>query len=131
MKEWFDAWLQKNSKDLTARVDHSIHSVWYERNSNDPAQAPEQFILNIISALNQNNPSSVITEPEQCKELIKKLVPKLRSAELRHRMEDAMKMWSSAEKSNLANFASRCSEISIEVQAGFMARGQIKTRRER
>lgn len=78
MKDWFDSCLHHISRDLNNPVEEAILGVTYRLLWRDPAGTPEQFVLDVITAIDDHNASEVITESGRCKQLVTTLASKVK-----------------------------------------------------
>lgn len=68
--KWFDECLKSNEKDLNSRVDTALKKVKFEFDNEDPAGSATHFVVEVVAALDEQNASSIVTDTEQCKQLI-------------------------------------------------------------
>lgn len=98
VKHWFDARLQIAPEDLTERVRSALDYVQYKQERRDPSGAALRFVVDVVSALDQNNASEVLDDKDVCKSLIGKLVNKLEPPELRERIRAARECWTADQR---------------------------------
>lgn len=126
VKKWFEGKLESKPIDLNERVEVSVSSVQFKQCKTDPSGAVERFISDLITALDRNNASSILSDEEQCKCFLKLVVEKLEPAELRQRIKNMRSMWTAAERSSLRHFTDKSSFIAEQVHAGEVAQMQLE-----
>ena len=113
---WFENQMRETGKDLIDRVDQAIAGVKFRFVEGDPKGSAQFFIISIVAQLDKMNASSVVKEPEQCKELILKLMKKVNPPAVRQLLFKAKTLWIKTERSDLKFFADQLSEYSAQVQ---------------
>eukprot|EP00171_Calliarthron_tuberculosum_P017364 IDg17364t1 len=91
----------------------SVESVRYEQCRQDPACTDLTFVINIVKALERNEASDIIKDPERCKGLFQKLTHKLELRELKERIKNAYECWTKEGKCSLTFFQERISAIAL------------------
>lgn len=117
VQKWFDECLNaNNSKDLNTRVDNALRKVKFEFDHDDPGGSATHFIIEVVAALGEQNASSIVTESEQCKQLIAKLMKKVEPPALRQLLFESKGMWTKDECSNLKIFSGKLADYASQVQ---------------
>lgn len=125
MKAWFESRLAHSSRHLNDRVE-AIAKVKYTLLPRDPAGTTDQFVLDVITALDEHNASELIIETYRCKQLLMKLVNKVEPPELMQLLKDQMGMWTAGQKGNLTFFANTLSKLADQVHAVQSATSRLK-----
>ena len=128
VQAWLESQLSAEPKDLSQRIRNAIDAVPFVPCKADPAGAVKSFVIGTIQALDENNASDVVQDPEKCKNLIAKLILKLEPEELRLRLQGKRHYWSSNDKGNLQLLTKTVSLLAVEVHNGKVARAKIKRR---
>lgn len=67
VKKWFDDKIHIQTKDNADWVAQSVRSISYKINTKGPWSAPERFITDFITALDQKNGFEVVNNTEPWK----------------------------------------------------------------
>ena len=101
---------------LVDRVDKAVGLVKFKLVEGYSQGAARFYIISIVAALDKLNESSKVHEPEQCRELITKLMKKVKPPAVRQVLFKAKTLWTKQERSNLKLLAEQLSEYSAQVQ---------------
>lgn len=111
MKNWLDSCLPHTSWDLKSRVEEEVSRVTYTLFPWEFAGTSEQFLFDVITALDEHNAFEVIKEINSCKQMVKKLVSKVEPPELKQLVREHMCMLTAEQKRNLTFFANALSTL--------------------
>ena len=78
VQSWFDTASSLAPKDFSERIDSALQSVVYEENKEDPAGGVTNFIVKLITVLDQNNASELLKDQDLARNFIDRLIKKLR-----------------------------------------------------
>lgn len=89
--------------------------------------AAENLVFETIAALDERSASSIVTDDDQCKELIEKLLRKLEPAELWKIASDHMRLWKKEQKEDLRYSTNTISTLAA--QSNTVQSGKLKQKR--
>ena len=125
VKIWFDIASNLAPKDLSERIDSSLHSVSYIANPEDPAGGISNFVISVITALDQNNASEVFNDQDLARHFIDRMVKKMKDPLLQERIKMRRRGWSKTQLSNIKFFKNEAAAIAIDLALTETARQRV------
>lgn len=99
VQKWFDERLEDTPRDMEERITSAISSVKYKTWVKDPAGAAMGFIIDIVTALDQNNASEVLKDQHRAK-----IVDDVHPALLRERVKRKLAYWTKTQQGDIGYF---------------------------
>ena len=131
VQNWFETASNLAPKDLSERVDSALLSVKFKANQEDPAGGVTNFIVKVITALDQNNASEVLSDQDLAKHFIDRLVKKLKDPVLQGRIKMRRCGWNKRQLSDIKFFKNEASGLAVELALTETARQRVKPRQNR
>ena len=125
VKTWFDIASNLAPNDLSERIDSTLHSVSYIANPEDPAGGKSNFVINMITALDQNNPSEVFNDQDLPIPFIDRMVKKMKDPLLQERIKMRRRGWSKTQLLNIKFFKNEAAAIAIDLALTETARQRV------
>ena len=130
VEQWFVTAHTVAPRDLSERIQSALSAVKYKPCKEDPAGAALTFCLDAIKALDKNNASEIMDDPDQGKYLINKLREKLEPDLLRERVRMKMDTWKKEDKGKIKVFQECVSVLAVEVAQNEVARSRLGKKRD-
>ena len=115
VKKWFDNASTSTPKDLPERIDVTLRSMSFKPNKEDPAGDVANFMIEAITALDQNNASEVLKDGDMAKKFIDRLVPKFKPDVLQERIKMLRRGWTKAQLADIKLFKDEVSNVALKI----------------
>ena len=115
VKSWFDTASMSTPRDLSERIEATLRSISFKPNKEDPAGGVANFIIEAITALDQNNASEVLKDSDMAKKFIDHLVPKFKPDVLQERIEMLRCVWTKTQLADIKLFKNEISSVALEI----------------
>lgn len=104
VKNWFSAVYNLAPKHLSERINSALHSVTFQANTGDPAGGIANFIVHVITALDQNLSSEVLNDQYLSKHFIDRLIKEGKDPVLQERIKMGSRGWNKQQLSDIKFF---------------------------
>ena len=131
VQRWFETASSLAPKDLSQCIDSAIQSVVYEENKEDPAGGVTNFIVKVITVLDQNNASEDLKDQDLARTFIDRLIKKLRDPVLQERTKVRRRGWTKAQLSDIKFFKNETTGLAVDLALTETARERVKPRNAR
>ena len=131
VKSWFNTTSSLAPKDLSERIDSALQSVNFEANHEDPAGGITYFIVHVITALDQNNASEVLSDQDLAKNFIDLSIRKLKDPVLQERIKMRRRRWNKHQLSDIKIFKNEVASLAVDLALTETARQHVKPQQAR
>ena len=128
VKAWFDTASGVALKDLSERIDSALQSVTYKANTEDPSGVVTNFLVNVMTALDQNNASEVLNDADLAKHFIDRMVNKTKDPIIQERIKMRRRGWIKNQLSNIKLFKNEAAALAVDISLTEAARQRVKPR---
>lgn len=131
VKAWFESASTVSPRDLAERVDSKLKCLSYLPNDEDPEGGVHKFIINAIKALDRNNASDVLQDPNLSKRFIDLLVGKFEPPLFRERIRMRRSGWTKGQLSDIKLFKNDIGGLAVQISLMETARSRLNTGKTR
>ena len=125
VKTWFDVASNLAPRDLSERIESALHSVNYAANPEDPAGGISNFVINVITALDQNNASEILQDQDLSKHFMDRIIKKIKDPILQERIKMRRRGWNKTQLSDIKFFKNEAASIAIDLALTETARQRV------
>ena len=131
VKKWFENASTSTPKDLSKRIDATLRSISFKPNKEDPAGGVANFMIEAITALDQNNASELLLDGDMAKNSIDRLVPKFKPDVLQERLKMLRRGWTKGQLADIKLFKDEVSNVALEISLTETALSRVRPQKPR
>eukprot|EP00173_Palmaria_palmata_P005081 Plantae.Rhodophyta-Palmaria_palmata.ctg8222.p1 GENE.Plantae.Rhodophyta-Palmaria_palmata.ctg8222~~Plantae.Rhodophyta-Palmaria_palmata.ctg8222.p1 ORF type:complete len:225 (-),score=45.78 Plantae.Rhodophyta-Palmaria_palmata.ctg8222:471-1145(-) len=130
VQKWFEKRQEAHPFDLSERISSALAMIRYKHSKTDPAGAALTFFIDAVKALDKNNASEIMSEPEKAMYFLDRLQDKVEPPILKERLKMKRATWTKAEKANFSTLQEETARMAVDMQQNEIARTRVRQRQE-